>query len=139
MLGLNYHKAINLHKGDKEIYGLGIVLNNGPYVCIDIDNYIEINNNTINTSDEVCKIIQKFPKAYCEISPSQKGLHIIFKGNWECDREKSLHNAGNNLKIEVYLGNSCRFITLTGHRIIYRICLIKMYCDNIKSLIFLIL
>ena len=116
----DYHKAINLHEEDKEIYGLGIVLNNGPYVCIDIDNCIEINNNTIHTSDEVCKIIQKFPKAYCEISPSQKGLHIIFKGNWECNREKSLHKVGNNLKIEVYSGNSCRFITLTGNRIVYR-------------------
>ena len=116
----DYHKAINLYEEDKEIYGLGIVLNNGPYVCIDIDNCIEINNNTIHASDEVCKIIQKFPKAYCEISPSQKGLHIIFKGNWECNREKSLQKAANNLTIEVYSGKSCRFITLTGNRIIYR-------------------
>ena len=130
----DYHKTITLNEEDKKIYGLGIVLNDGPYICIDIDNCIEIDNSIVNTSNKVCQIIQKFSKAYCEISPSQKGLHIIFKGTWECNREKSLTKLDDKLKIEVYSGNSCRFVTLTGNRIIYKNNQIQLTNDPLISI-----
>ena len=116
----NYHKTLLLSEDDQKIYGLGIVLNSGPYVCIDIDNCIEIKNNIVFACHEVHQIIQQFSQAYCEISPSQKGLHIIFRGTWICDREKSLQKLSHKLNLEVYSGSSCRFITLTGNRIIYQ-------------------
>ena len=99
-------------------YGLGLILTNGPYLVIDLDNCILIKNNQSILLEEVKQIIKLFPNAYCEISPSNTGLHIIFRGTWLINCNKAKRYLSQSLKqgtIEIYSGNDCRYITLTGN------------------------
>ena len=101
-------------------YGLGLVLNDSSYVVIDLDKCVSIENNKLICSNEVKKILNLFSDAYCEISPSNTGLHIIFQGQWLCNSNKAGKYIHENLKsgtIEIYSGNDCRYITLTGNSI----------------------
>lgn len=104
----------------KQEYGLGLVLNNSSYVVIDLDKCISKKNDKYLLSKEVKTILNLFPDAYIEISPSNNGIHIIFQGQWlpNCSKAKEYINASlNQGSIEVYSGNDCRYITLTGNSI----------------------
>lgn len=96
-------------------YGLGIILTGSSIVVIDLDNCI-INDKVI---PEANKIIELFPGAYTEVSPSKKGLHIMFQGDVPFTRERGIMhlNESINATIEMYSGKSTRFITLTGQKI----------------------
>nr|QCI04722.1 hypothetical protein [Bornetia secundiflora] len=104
----------------QKAYGLGLVLNESNYVVIDLDKCISIENNALILSHEIKTLLSFFPKAYCEISPSNTGLHIIFRGQWLFNSNKAKQYIYEDLKkgtIEVYSGNDCRYITLTGNSI----------------------
>ena len=99
-----------------EDFQLGLVLTDGPFTVIDIDNY--------QMYAPLEKIIMSMLSkgAYAEISPSGKGLHIFFTGSWIDIKNKGdqgIEVQGSNVKItcEVYSGEDVRFITLTGERI----------------------
>ena len=116
----NLDKLQELSFEIQQKYGLGIILNDGPYVVIDLDNCISIKNNQFILLEEAKQIIQFFPKAYCEISPSNTGVHIIFRGTWITNCNKSKRYISESLKqgtIEIYSGYDCRYITLTGNSI----------------------
>lgn len=99
-------------------YGLGLVLIGGPYVVIDLDNCVFEVEGSLGTFlqilPEADEIIRLFPGAYCEMSPSGKGIHILFLASWHEKRERSSVRLNNLGTVEVYSGHSCRFITLTG-------------------------
>nr|YP_009488743.1 hypothetical protein Grafi_p173 [Grateloupia filicina]AWD77291.1 hypothetical protein Grafi_p173 [Grateloupia filicina] len=65
-------------------------------------------------------IIDLFPDAYFEISPSNTGLHIIVQGQWLANCNKAKRYISKKLKkgtLEIYSGYDCRYITLTGNTI----------------------
>lgn len=85
-------------------YGLGFVFSpDDPYIGIDLDNCI--NNNTwTHTATKIHSALKD--TAYCEISPSGHGLHLIVKGDltpiqWT-----------NTKEIEIY--SQGRYFTMTG-------------------------
>lgn len=88
----------------------------GPYVIIDLDNCI-FGNEDGNFLEPVLTFIVMFKWSDIEISPSGKGLHIIFKGEWPYEQNKGvcpLDVKLNKGTVEVYSGKDCCFITLTG-------------------------
>ncbi|MGH1163436.1 DUF1368 domain-containing protein [Bacillus mycoides] len=101
-------------------WGIGLILNNTSYVAIDLDDCLVVKDNKVVLFEEVKQLLALFPGAYSEISPSNTGLHIIFKGTWLTNQNKSkiyLIDSLKKGKIEVYSGNDCRYITLTGNLI----------------------
>jgi len=88
--------------------GVGFVLTKKVnIICVDIDNCLDNNGKIIDP--KIDNIIKKFnSKVYIEKSPSNKGLHILLKGNWNIKRNKV-----NN--IEVY--DDKRYIIITGNRL----------------------
>jgi AAA domain-containing protein/bifunctional DNA primase/polymerase-like protein len=62
--------------GDGVGYVLGRVEDEGKYVCgIDLDGCFDGNEVT---SDLARQVLEQFSKTYCEASPSEGGLHLIF-------------------------------------------------------------
>lgn len=113
---LNWEGILNIIPNLSKEWGLGLVLNGGPYVVIDLDNCIFDNKNP-SFLEPVLTFIAMFKGSYIEISPSGKGLHIIFKGAWPYKRNRGIRPLDVKLNkgtIEVYSGKDCRFITLTG-------------------------
>jgi putative DNA primase/helicase len=88
--------------------GIGFVLTKDVgIICIDIDNCLDDNGKIIDP--KIDDVVNKFNnKVYIEKSPSNKGLHILVKGDWHIKRNK----VGN---IEVY--DNKRYIIVTGNRI----------------------
>lgn len=109
----SFSEFLELRPQVHSTYGLGLVLTNGPFTVIDIDNYqyhASLNQLIIN-------MLHK--KAYIELSPSGKGLHIFFIG--KCYKiknkgTKSLIIKDSNIRTtcEIYSGKDVRYITLTG-------------------------
>lgn len=88
------------------IAGIGFVFtDNDPYCGIDIDKCR--NPETGKITDFAYKVI-KMMDSYTEISPSGKGVHIIFIGKLSGTGRKN-----PNLGIEVY--DSKRYFTMTGN------------------------
>lgn len=89
------------------VTGVGFVLTeNDPYAFIDLDDPFngKIPKDQLQAVIEMqTKIVQSFD-SYSELSPSQKGLHIIVKGAVRKGRRR------NN--VEIY--SSGRFMTMTG-------------------------
>lgn len=113
---LDWEKALNLIPNLSKEWGLGLVLNGGPYVVIDLDNCISGNEDP-NFLEPVITLLNMFKGSYIEISPSGRGLHIIFRGEWPYKQNKGnrpLDPISNSGTIEIYSGKDCRFITLTG-------------------------
>lgn len=92
-----------------------MILTGGPFVVIDLD-YCVLETGIISEAEEIVRL---FPEAYVEVSPSGKGLQIIFRGSISLDRERAViplsekYGAG----IEIYSRKSTCFITLTGNPI----------------------
>lgn len=94
-------------------YGLGLLLtNNQALTVVDIDNAFEEDGKTLKPAPR--EWVKQFA-SYTEISPSGKGLHVFFTGHWASDWVN--HNVGAGVGLEVYSGNSARFITVTGQRL----------------------
>lgn len=89
-------------------------------MVIDLDKCISIQNNKLICSNEVKIVLNLFSDAYCEISPSNTGLYIIFQGKWLINSNKVKQYIYESLKkgtVEVYSGSDCRYITLTSKSI----------------------
>ena len=92
----------------------GLILTKSPFTVIDIDNY-----QAHHTLDNILYYLNN-KGAYLEISPSGKGLHIIFLGSWDYSRNKGdkiliVEDPNKLMTCEVYSGKDIRFITLTGY------------------------
>ena len=98
-------------------FNLGLVLTNGSFTVIDIDNY-----QAHKVLDSI--LFNMLSKgAYIEVSPSGLGLHIFFVGQWSYSRKKSIVSIGYRSKkttCEAYCGKDVRFITLTGQSIVLK-------------------
>ena len=113
-------KLEKLNNQVKQEYGLGLVLNDGPYTVIDLDDCIIMKDSKYILIKGTQAIIDLFPDAYFEISPSNTGLHIIVQGQWLANCNKAKRYISRNLKkgtLEIYSGYDCRYITLTGNTI----------------------
>jgi putative DNA primase/helicase len=101
----SFSDAIKAADNSKGLDGIGFVFTmNDPYVGIDLDKCRNPETGTIELWAQ--KILDMFPGAYTEITPSGKGLHIIIKGKLQ----------GKGIKhgpVEVY--DKERYFTFTGH------------------------
>lgn len=82
-----------------------------PYCGIDLDSVIDISTGEVHP--DALDIVETMD-SYTEISPSGKGLHIIYKGSvhddWKCKRGKVF---GDNTDLEMY--QKGRYFTVTGN------------------------
>ena len=91
--------------------GPGFVLfKDDPFAAVDLDHCI----SSGQTADWAIKIIQLFPDAYIEKSPSGEGLHIICQGKPIRTGSKKWLEDGIKVGVEVYDGSSPRYFTMTG-------------------------
>lgn len=96
----------------KMIGGLGLGIFNG-YSAIDIDNCRDENG----TISEVAQEIIDYMQSYTEISPSGKGIRIIFKTNNVIDKNMYYIN-NRSIGLEIYISdNTNKFVTITGNAI----------------------
>lgn len=112
-LWIKYENLRLLSKKQQKEFGLGIILYQNNYTCIDIDNCLTKNNDQYNLTKKIDDIVKQFSYTYCEISPSYKGLHIFYRGSWSHELKKITH-FDKNSNIEIYSTQDWRFITLTG-------------------------
>lgn len=85
---------------EQNLSGIGFVFNNCGYTFIDLD---DTNGDQIATERQI-KIFREFD-SYAEVSPSNKGLHIIVRGSVPAGRRRS--------NIEIY--SNQRYATFTGN------------------------
>lgn len=90
--------------------GLGMGIFDG-FCAIDIDHCIDDANHP---SDMAREIIREM-NSYTEISPSGKGIRIIFKiKNYQYDKEK-YYIMNHKLGLEIYVSGVCpKYVTITG-------------------------
>jgi len=103
-----FKKALNFAEARKNngIAGIGFVFTGGdPYCGIDIDNCRDYETGKLTAFAQ--KIIE-IMDSYTEISPSGKGIHIIFKGTLPGGGRKNPRRG-----IEVY--DSKRYFIMTGN------------------------
>lgn len=92
-------------KASKHGDGLGFVLNGDGIVCVDLDHCVI--DGVV--SDVALSIVDLFPGAYVEISPSGHGLHV-----WgRAELAKGFRFAWNGQPVEIYPNG--RYITVTGN------------------------
>ncbi len=84
--------------------GIGVLLTGNGIVGVDIDDAAVLFNEKPEVKDWVKQALDA--GAYCEISPSSKGFHVILKG------DMTLGGAKNG-SLEIYAKD--RFLTVTGH------------------------
>lgn len=99
---------------NKERIGLGMFNN----ICgIDIDHCINTDGELSATATDILQTIN----SYAEISPSNTGVHILFKldESQQIDNKNSDYYLNNrNTNVEVYQGSKTnKFLTLTGNTI----------------------
>lgn len=94
--------------------GLGLGLFNG-FSAIDIDNCIDENG----VFSDMALYIIEYMNSYTEISPSGRGIRIIFKTDVELTKDNPLYRIRDSqIGLEVYISESTnRYVTLTGNRI----------------------
>ena len=86
--------------------GIGFVFSpDDPYVGIDLDHCLDQDGDVIETWAQ--EILDMFPDAYVETSPSGRGLHLIVRGSMP-PGIKGKRQGG----VEVY--GEARFFTMTG-------------------------
>lgn len=93
----DFYNAVDL---SRKYDGVGIVLNNS-LCCVDLDNCFNDNNELNSFAIDIINRLN----SYTEISPSGKGIHILFYSEYE------LFNKAD--RIEAYSNN--RYITITGN------------------------
>lgn len=90
--------------------GLGLGIFKG-YSAIDIDKCIDKHGNV----SEMAQDIIEFINSYTEISPSGRGIRIIFKTENKINKDTHYINNRNN-GLEIYISdNTNKFVTLTGN------------------------
>lgn len=90
--------------------GIGLLLTN-DLCLIDIDNCIYKNKLS-----PLAKRIFNLINSYTEISPSGKGLHILFLcSDLNNISEEQYYKKNSNNHVETYFSNSNRYVTLTGN------------------------
>ncbi|NLN64803.1 MAG: DNA primase, partial [Clostridiaceae bacterium] len=103
--------AFDLAASAKEQYqynGLGFVfVKDGGLVGVDIDHCRGKNTGELN--DTAMAILERFP-SYTEISPSETGLHIFYKGEMPAKGNK-------NTKTGVEMYAHSRYFTMTGNKL----------------------
>ena len=103
----SYRQAIDaLDRYGYSGIGFMFTLEDG-YVGVDIDNCYDEETNTFN---EVAKAIMSHQPTYMEMSPSGKGIHILYKGI-------KPHGSCKNQAIGVEMYDSARYFTVTGKQI----------------------
>ncbi|OJT35468.1 phage/plasmid primase, P4 family [Staphylococcus ureilyticus] len=104
----NFHDVHSLYDSSNKYDGIGFILSKeSNYICLDIDNAVDINTHQLQT-DLGFEMIEL---TYCELSPSGTGLHCFFKGTLPENRKSKR----TDLDIELY--NNGRFMTFTGYTI----------------------
>lgn len=95
-------KEATAHPG----YGLGFVLTDSGYICVDIDHQSKY--------PEAAQTILEKLNSYTEISPSGDGFHIWLKDSADTLKRNKFKISvnGQTLPIEAYSRN--RFVTVTG-------------------------
>lgn len=89
-------------------YGLGFVLTDSGYTCVDIDH--------ISQHKAAAEKIAKRLNSYTEISPSGDGLHIWLKDTHTRKEQRFTVNLGGvGIPVEVY--SAARYMTVTGNRV----------------------
>ena len=92
--------------------GIGILIT-GNLCAIDIDGCIEDNGQLSPMAADVVNQMQ----TYTEISPSGKGLRLLFPINQPIDRDTYYVN-NPDCHMEVYTNSTKKYVTLTGNVII---------------------
>ena len=95
-----FSEAARAVNGSGKYKGVGFMLSDSPYVCVDLDHCLDGGEK-----EEWARGIVEQIGGYVEVSQSGKGLHIFGRANVERDRRSD--------RIEVY-GNN-RFIAMTGN------------------------
>lgn len=106
------HNYYNFDENNRALGGLGLGIFNG-FSAIDIDN---CRNPETGKLTEMAEDIIDFCQSYTEISPSNRGIRIIFKTpNSDLNKEKYYIN-NRNLGLEIYISeNTNKFVTITGN------------------------
>jgi len=107
----NLHEYFKFDENGKVTGGIGLGIFNG-YSAIDIDNCID---SETGKQSKLAKEIIDFCGSYTEISPSGKGLRIIFKTDSKIDKSKYYIN-NSKLGLEIYISeNTNKYVTITGN------------------------
>jgi putative DNA primase/helicase len=97
----------------KMIGGLGLGIFKG-YSAIDIDDCRDENGKVNSVAQEIIDYMQ----SYTEVSPSGKGIRIIFKTNNTIDKNSYYIN-NRNIGLEIYISdNTNKFVTITGNALV---------------------
>ncbi len=96
--------ALETYSNGRDFSGVGLVLTGDGYGGIDLDRCVDANGNP---EPWAAKIIERV-KSYTEISPSGRGIRILFKG-------KLPPGPRRKGRFEMY--DSGRYLTLTGRRL----------------------
>lgn len=89
--------------------GLGLILNGGGLVAVDLDDCLDEHGGFIPGVQE---LLMRLGGGYVEISPSGKGLHVF--GYSDCGHHSGINTQHNGLSVEMYFEN--RYLTVTGNR-----------------------
>jgi putative DNA primase/helicase len=83
--------------------GIGFVLSSAdPFVGIDLDDCRD--PETGEVEEWALKVVERFPNAHAEVSPSGKGVHLLARGKLRGGTKKG--------RVELY--GQERFLTVTG-------------------------
>ena len=92
--------------------GLGLGIFNG-YSAIDIDDCRDNKGKLSPMAEDIIKYIN----SYTEISPSGRGIRIIFKTDDKINKDTHYIN-NRNLGLEIYISdNTNKYVTLTGNKL----------------------
>jgi putative DNA primase/helicase len=92
--------------------GVGLGIFNG-FSAVDIDDCVDENGAISPMAQDIIDHID----SYTELSPSKRGIRIIFKTPIKIDKSKYYINNANN-GLEIYISdNTNKFVTITGNAI----------------------
>lgn len=109
-----FEQACSLALREDRVGGLGLVLTNSDYWALDLDHVIDVATGEIAPAART--FLACITPTYMERSPSGDGLHVIYRGRrpdvLTSTKARDAFGAGKHL--EVFGGNSGRYITMTG-------------------------
>lgn len=102
-------KPCRVGQSEGIVEGIGFVFA-PPYCGIDLDNVIDESGELNHYALDIVKNME----SYTEISPSGKGLHIIYKGSVHPEwKKKTVDALGEGTDLEMY--QTGRYFTVTGN------------------------
>lgn len=110
----SFEAAMAYAQRDARVGGLGFVLTNSDQWALDLDHVISQDGEV---SPSVLRFLGALTPTYIERSPSGHGLHVIFRGERpaELRRTKVSDAFGAGMNLEIFGGDSARYITVTGN------------------------